>query len=63
MLLMILQPIIIALIATFLFGCPPKYEELDNKSLDVSSRREHLGIENPGYGVSLNYFYITIDIN
>jgi hypothetical protein len=57
MLLIILQPTItIAFVATFLFGCLPKYEEPVNESPGVSSGSEHLVMENPGYGGSLNYF-------
>jgi hypothetical protein len=58
MLLIILQPIItIALVATFLFGCPPKYEEPVNESPGVSSRSEHLVMENPGNAIdSVSYF-------
>ena len=59
----IINSITVALVAVFLFGCPPKHEEPVNGSQGDTSRSEHLVMGNPSNAVdsfsySNNYLMI-----
>ena len=51
-----IHSISIAIIAAFIFGCPPKHEEPPSGSLAITSRSEHLVMGNPSSAVdSVSY--------